>query len=220
MNARQKSAEGIVAARRRRERQEWQVGGTTHARTAAARVIASARVAFHVEDRIRVRNKNHFRGSMAGLCVPLSTLCCRPHGQLRMTRGRCGSLLLERRGLTPPTPRRFCRRTFDAVLHTRFAATDLLQRQLAAFLVQLLEAIEAVPRVAHHLPGLGNATQHLGQLQQSNLVLNDFLIGAPADISSLAPAGAFYRKIQIKSWLGHLCKYFRGQMDTSAGQTL
>jgi len=27
-------------------------------------------IAFHVKDRVCVRNKNHFRGSMAGLCVP------------------------------------------------------------------------------------------------------------------------------------------------------
>ena len=44
-----------------------------------------------------------FRGSMAGLCSPLSTLRRCPHGPLRMTRGRCGSLLLHRRGLAPPT---------------------------------------------------------------------------------------------------------------------
>src|SRR5712672_1194719 len=31
-----------------------------------------------------------FRGSMAGLCAPLSTLRRNPRGQLRMTRGRCG----------------------------------------------------------------------------------------------------------------------------------
>src|SRR5262245_17890487 len=45
-----------------------------------------------------------FRGSMAGLCVPLSTLRRDPRGQLRMTRGRCGSLLLHRKGLAPSTP--------------------------------------------------------------------------------------------------------------------
>jgi AAA domain len=33
-----------------------------------------------------------FRGSMAGLCAPLSTLRRNPRGQLRMTRGRCGSV--------------------------------------------------------------------------------------------------------------------------------
>src|SRR5262249_50752075 len=48
-----------------------------------------------------------FRGSMAGLCSPLPTL-----RHLRRTaRGRCGSLLLHRSGLSPPTPCRFNRRT-------------------------------------------------------------------------------------------------------------
>ena len=46
---------------------------------------------------------NLYRGSMAGLCSPLSTLRRDPRGQLRMTRGRCGSLLLHRGGLAPPT---------------------------------------------------------------------------------------------------------------------
>src|SRR5271155_1120793 len=41
---------------------------------------------------------------MAGLCAPLSTLRQYPQGYLRMTRGRCGSLLLHRDGLAPSTP--------------------------------------------------------------------------------------------------------------------
>ena len=45
-----------------------------------------------------------FRGSMAGLCAPLSTLRRDPRGPLRMTRGRRGSLLLHRKGLAPSTP--------------------------------------------------------------------------------------------------------------------
>src|ERR1700751_3252833 len=44
------------------------------------------------------------RGSMAGLCAPLSTLRRNPRGQLRMTRGRCGSLLLHRKRLALSTP--------------------------------------------------------------------------------------------------------------------
>ena len=43
------------------------------------------------------------RGSMAGLCAPLPTLRCRPHGQPRTARGRCGSLLRHRVGLAPTT---------------------------------------------------------------------------------------------------------------------
>ncbi len=47
---------------------------------------------------------NYFRGSMAGLGAPLPTLRLCPHGQRRTARGRCGSLLLHRSGLAPPTP--------------------------------------------------------------------------------------------------------------------
>src|SRR5437899_9609400 len=41
---------------------------------------------------------------MAGLCPPLPTLRRRPYGRQRTARGRCGSLLLHRSGLAPPTP--------------------------------------------------------------------------------------------------------------------
>src|SRR5437667_7000381 len=42
-----------------------------------------------------------FRGSMAGLRVPLSTLRAVPHDTPRMTRGQCGLLHLHRQGLSP-----------------------------------------------------------------------------------------------------------------------
>src|SRR3954468_9249038 len=41
---------------------------------------------------------------MAGLCTPRPTLRLRPHGRRRTAWGRCGSLLLHRSGLAPPTP--------------------------------------------------------------------------------------------------------------------
>src|SRR6476660_5538404 len=41
---------------------------------------------------------------MAGLCDPLSTLRRCPREHLRMTRGRCGLLLLHHDGLAPSTP--------------------------------------------------------------------------------------------------------------------
>src|SRR5436190_6981214 len=44
------------------------------------------------------------RGSMAGLCSPLPTLRRRPRERQRTAWGRCGSLLLHRSGLAPPTP--------------------------------------------------------------------------------------------------------------------
>jgi hypothetical protein len=51
------------------------------------------------------------RGSIPGPHVPLSTLRRRPCEQLRMTRGRCGSLLHIRMTFAFTTPRRFTRRT-------------------------------------------------------------------------------------------------------------
>ena len=49
----------------------------------------------------------HFRGSILGLRIPLSTLRTRPHGRLRMTRGRRGWLGLRRTTLPFAPPRRF-----------------------------------------------------------------------------------------------------------------
>src|SRR4051794_13151917 len=43
---------------------------------------------------------------MAGLRTPLPTLRPGPRGPTRTARGRCGSLLLHRGGLAPPTSRR------------------------------------------------------------------------------------------------------------------
>src|SRR5262249_8371770 len=47
---------------------------------------------------------NSFRGAIPRLHVPLPTSRLPPHGDLRTARGRCGSLDLHRRGLTPPAP--------------------------------------------------------------------------------------------------------------------
>src|SRR3954447_4528363 len=43
-----------------------------------------------------------------------------------------------------------------SVLQTRLTPPDLLQRQLATLLIQFLEPVEAIPRVAHHLASLRN----------------------------------------------------------------
>jgi len=48
-----------------------------------------------------------FRGSIPDLYIPLSTLRRRPRERLRMTRGRCGSLYLQRMNLSFTTPCRF-----------------------------------------------------------------------------------------------------------------
>jgi hypothetical protein len=50
-----------------------------------------------------------------------------------------------------------------------------LQRQFAAGVVKLLEAIETVARVAHHFAGLADIAELPGQLQQPYLGANDLL---------------------------------------------
>src|SRR5262249_26877517 len=68
--------------------------------------------------------------SMAGLCTPLPTLRLYPRRYLRTARGRCGSLLLHRGGLSPPTPCRFHRRPQNGNLPTAYpTAADLPQRR-------------------------------------------------------------------------------------------
>ena len=54
------------------------------------------------------------------------------------------------------------------ILQDRLLAADFLQRQFAALVVELLEAIETVAAVAHHLAGLADVAELLGQLQQSD----------------------------------------------------
>ena len=88
-----------------------------------------------ISERRRHPGSQRFRGSMAGLYAPLPTLRRRPHGRLRTARGRCGSLLLHRCGLSPHTP---CR---SPGALTRVAARtlapspirDLLHRRLQPF---------------------------------------------------------------------------------------
>ena len=62
-----------------------------------------------------------------------------------------------------------------AVLQHRLLAADLLQRQIAAFVVQLLETVEAVAAIAHHLASLADVAELLGKLEQSNLGADDLL---------------------------------------------
>src|SRR5438270_12906476 len=72
-------------------------------------------------------------------------------------------------------------RLFDvrlgSVLQTWLPPADLLQRQLAALLVQFFEPVEAIARVAHHLASLGNTAEHVGKVQKAHFVLDDLLIG-------------------------------------------
>src|ERR687898_409412 len=62
-----------------------------------------------------------------------------------------------------------------AVGQKRLAPRQLLKRQLASGLVEILEAIEAVARVAHHLAGLTHVAELPGELQQANFGPDDLL---------------------------------------------
>ena len=95
-------------------------GSLTAQGPAVSRVGDTAGVAFRLPPRRRhpevatACTVGHiFRGSIPGPHVPLSTLHPRPHERRRMTRGRCGSLLLYRMTLSFTTSRRFDRRTED-----------------------------------------------------------------------------------------------------------
>ena len=77
----------------------------------ALAIIAPVHVAFRVSDHVGIRDISSFRGSMAGLCAPLSTLRRHPRGCRRMARGQCGSLHLHCEGLALSTPCRSSRRT-------------------------------------------------------------------------------------------------------------
>src|SRR6202163_2531372 len=65
------------------------------------------------------------RGCIPGPHVPLSTLRRRPRERLRMTQGRCGSLLHIRMTLSFTTPRRFNRRTGENLMKRRLLLVTL-----------------------------------------------------------------------------------------------
>ena len=70
-----------------------------------------------------------------------------------------------------------------AVFQDRFAPRQLLQRQFAAGVVKLLEAIETVARVAHHLAGLADIAELPVQLQQPYLGADDLLFPGSSSVS-------------------------------------
>src|ERR1700731_1354183 len=51
------------------------------------------------------------------------------------------------------------------VRQDRLLTADLLQRQLAAFVIEFLEAVEAVAAIAEHLAGLAHIAKLPGELQ-------------------------------------------------------
>src|SRR3954449_12458504 len=53
---------------------------------------------------------------------------------------------------------------------------ELLKGELAAGVVELLEAVEAVARGAHHLAGLAHVAELLGELQKAHFGPDDLLL--------------------------------------------
>ena len=93
----------------------------------------------------------------------------------------------------------------DPVLQHRLAPADLLQRQLAAFVVQLLEAVEAVARIAHHLAGLAYIPELLGELQQADLGADDLLFSGHDGVLSNRRDGALRHPDRSAPRLGCRC---------------
>src|SRR5437660_8993585 len=82
-------------------------GSATARDPCASRDIDAPSGAFRLSLQRRRPEPSFFRGSIPGPHVPLSTLQPSPHGNRRMTRGRCGSLALQRMTLSFTTLRRF-----------------------------------------------------------------------------------------------------------------
>src|SRR5207244_12154775 len=82
-------------------------GSLTAQGSAAPHVFGTSDIAFHFLLRCRHPGVRYFRGSMAGLYMPLSTLQGWPRGQPHMTQGRYGSLDLYRMTLSFTTTCRF-----------------------------------------------------------------------------------------------------------------
>jgi hypothetical protein len=90
-------------------------------------------------------DRRTFRGSVAGLCAPLSTLRPHLHRCRRMTRGQCSSLDLHCKRLALSTLCRFRRRT-DNVLYQSSLVLSSFQaaRRLAAPVTEILHLISYI----------------------------------------------------------------------------
>jgi hypothetical protein len=82
-------------------------GSRTARGSAASRDIDASDIAFHLSLQCRRPGVACFRSSIPSPHEPLPTLRRRPPRRLRMTRGRRGSLLFQRKTLAFATPRRF-----------------------------------------------------------------------------------------------------------------
>src|SRR5215475_5514246 len=117
------------------------------------------------------------------------------------------------------------------VLQHRLLAADLLQRQLAALVLKLLEAVEAVAAVTHHLAGLADVAELLGELQKPDLGADDLLFSghgvlqsaeagrfatptAPRPASACDSPGDQDTMCQVKFWLMHVTRVLSNDAGT------
>jgi len=79
------------------------------------------------------------------------------------------------------------------------------QRQFAALVVELLEAVEAIATVAHHLASLAHIAELFGQLQEPNLGADDLLFGRHGGVLQSAEAGRYATPTSSAPRLGYRC---------------
>ena len=75
--------------------------------------------------------------------------------------------------------------SFYPVLEAGLLAADFLECGFTARIVELFEAVEAVSGDAHYLAGLGDVAEHLGQFEDAQFVLDDFVLRVHCDTSAL-----------------------------------
>src|SRR5438128_2765935 len=87
-----------------------------------------------------------------GQAHPVSTLRRRPRERLRMTQGRCGSLLHIRMTLSFTTPRRFSRRTGELHMKKWYALAAVVLAAVGAKATTLFAAVSSTGRCpfCHH----------------------------------------------------------------------
>ena len=135
---REESARAQTHSKTARETPRWRIARAKR-QNSAVHVHPPRPFCLPLSERRRHPGSQRFRGSMAGLYAPLPTLRRRPRGRLRTARGRCGSLLLHRSGLSPHTP---CR---SPGALTRVAARTLARSPICDQLHRRLQAISSPP---------------------------------------------------------------------------
>src|SRR5207245_8615710 len=115
-------------------------GSVTARDSVAPRDIGAPDGAFRFLLQRRRPGVSFLRGCIPGPHVPLSTLRRRPRERLRMTQGRCGSLLHIRMTLSFTTPRRFNRSTGDLIMTTETQKSGIkLDKERSKFRRLILE---------------------------------------------------------------------------------